>query len=831
MRMETVELEQREAASSTAPVEAAPVEAAPSTAAPGAAALGAPALDGMVESDPLRRWVLDFADSVDRRLEEPLERTEAFYARGGELVSGLGRRLYDRSGVLRLRIANSEYYQRFTGARDKAGVWALEQKDRLEPYYQSAWEKSDRQRESWQSPGGQFPGGQEAAGTAREQPDAYHMSISSSPEDSFIHKAERVERLPHRRSPARDAVMGSPPVAGLGVIAAELRRPGGMFALTSLFMALGLLLVSLAFRASVSSLPEPEWAYWLGLSLLVGAASARLAGTRVSRRERLLLVLMLGMGLYLVKVMHSPDAFTYSDELVHHANVQQSLTNGRLFGENSILTVTPQYPGLPAATAAISSLTRLSIFASGILVIGVARLLITLGLFLIYERLTGSAWVAGLASVIYAANTNYLYWSAQFAYESLALPLAVFVIYALVMRQARGLVRPPSPALAAGVIGIAAVTVTHHLSSFALTALLWGTFLVAATLRAYSTSARSRLWFMAAAAVGAGLFWNVVVAPQVYQYLYPVISRALGAGVGLLSGLEEGGRRPFESAGVVATPLWERVVAMAAVALIVLLIPFGLRVFWKRLRASALAWVLAMAALVYIPLQGLRLTGAGWETANRASEFLFVGIGLILALALISLGQGRFRLPVPAVAALVGVVLFLGGLISGWPPNLRLARPYMVGDVAVGARQVSIAPQGEEAARWSSRYLGTGNRMAADASSARLMQAYGQQYALAGREFGIRHLFLTDEINTGELEIIQKTGVRYLVFARPLSRWDQLLGLYYNPAHGLSESGAEFQQPGLADKYEFNPGVNRLLDTGYIVIYDIGELLDETAQP
>jgi hypothetical protein len=183
-------------------------------------------------------------------------------------------------------------------------------------------------------------------------------------------------------------------------------------------------------------------------------------------------------------------------------------------------------------------------------------------------------------------------------------------------------------------------------------------------------------------------------------------------------------------------------------------------------------------------------------------------------------------IPVPLAAGLIALVLFFGGLLSGWPPSLRMARPYLVGEVPTGAELKSIPPQGVAAAEWARVYLGPGNRMAADNSSARMMQAYGQQYALAGREFGIRTLFLSDTIDRGELEIIRVTGVRYVVFARPLSRWDQLLGLYYNPAEGMTGTEFNFQQPGFDYKFDLNPQVERLLDTGFIVIYDIGGLLD-----
>ena len=68
---------------------------------------------------------------------------------------------------------------------------------------------------------------------------------------------------------------------------------------------------------------------------------------------------------------------------------------------NPVLPVTGHYVGLPAITDAVSSLTGLKVFGAGILVIGVARLVIMLGLFLLFEDVSGSARVAGLAALFY----------------------------------------------------------------------------------------------------------------------------------------------------------------------------------------------------------------------------------------------------------------------------------------------------------------------------------------------------------------------------------------------------------------------------------------------
>lgn len=606
--------------------------------------------------------------------------------------------------------------------------------------------------------------------------------------------------------------------------------PWGWLPVLSVVMAFGLMLVAGAFRASVSGVGDPNRLYWLGLLILVVPIATRLVSVSASRSERLALVVLLGMGLYMVKVMHSPLAFTYPDELVHVSNAEQALRTQQLFGENSVLPVTPNFPGLPAVTSAIAGLSGLSIFASGLLVIGAARLLITLALFLIYERLSGSARLGGLAAVIYMANANYLYWSAQFAYESLALPLAVFVVFALVLRQEPVSEQAARPAILVALLGIVAVTITHHLASFWLAALLLVTALFS-TLRGHrAREATPGLWALALASLGLVLFWNLVMAPGTFDYLSPVIRRGAGALAGVITG-QESGRAPFESSGSYQAPLWEQVIGFVSVLLVLAATPLGLWSFFRRAPKSALAWVLVLTALAYFPLQALRLTGPGWEIANRTSEYLYVGIGFVISLAFLNRWLRRGSLFVAAATGIFAGVLFLGGVISGWPPWLRMAQPYLVTAEGREGEPEIIEPQGVAAALWSSKYLGPGNRLAADNSSARLMQAYGGQYALAGEQFGIRDLFLNETIDKGELEIIRVTGVDYLVYASPYTRWEDMLGLYYDPAAGTPSGEAGAQDPRISGKFDEHPGIARLLDTGNVVIYEIGGLTDATTAP
>ena len=93
-----------------------------------------------------------------------------------------------------------------------------------------------------------------------------------------------------------------------------------------------------------------EALFWAGLLTMLLPSAVRLVALDLSRRERITIVTGLGVALYLVKIIHSPFAFTYSDEFLHLFNTNQILNKGLLFTANPVLPVSPVFPGLAYLT-------------------------------------------------------------------------------------------------------------------------------------------------------------------------------------------------------------------------------------------------------------------------------------------------------------------------------------------------------------------------------------------------------------------------------------------------------------------------------------------------
>ena len=579
---------------------------------------------------------------------------------------------------------------------------------------------------------------------------------------------------------------------------------GTRSALLVLSSAAGLMLVSGGYALSRSGHQHASLPFWLGLLAIFLPVTARLASASATRNERAGLLVLLGLASYLVKVFRDPFRFLYADEFVHQFNALSILSTHKLFGANPILAATPAYPGLEAPTAALSSLTGLSTFAAGLVVVGVARLILMLALFLLYETVTGSGRVAGLAAALYAASPHYLFFIADFSYESLALPLAILALAATLRA------RPPSGRsarrawLIVALVLTAGVVVTHHMTSYALIVTLLAICLVPLP---WLDRRLPRPWSVVFAAIAFTAGWLVLVGRETVGYLSPVIVGAVRETVRTVQG-EAQVRQLFQSShGAASGPAWEHYVGFGSAAVTALALPLGALVIWRRYRHSPTALVCVVAAAAYVCSLVLRLVPGAWVIAARASEFLFIGAGLVLALcALWTLERypGRATRAGLVVAA---AVLIVGGVISTTPSSTRLAEPFRV-----SAHGGDLEPQAATAAQWVSDVLGPGNRIAAGTADGRFLLVAGRQHVFTGNNPPITKLLKTRTLHPWQVRLLRRLQIRYVVTNSQPSGADDANGYYFFRRKGHARPAAKFRLAGAAPIY----------DSGDIVVFDLG---------
>ena len=585
----------------------------------------------------------------------------------------------------------------------------------------------------------------------------------------------------------------------------------------SLVMTGGLSIVAYAdLRARLDQLWASEL-LWVGLLIILLPAVARLAAGRASRRETITLIAMLAVAMHVVKILHSPATFTFQDEFAHWRTTNDILESRHLFVENPLLPVTARYPGLELVTTLVVDLTGLSIFDAGFIVAGIANLVFVLGLYLFFEVAARSARIAGLATVVYMTNPNFMFFTAQFKYETLALAFAAIAIY-VIARRSRLASPDRRPWTILATVAVFASATTHHLTSYAVVCflVLW-VFL--GIVRQAVRPGRAP-YDMALIAYGINFGWLWFVAPGTVGYIAPVLLGAVTAGlqlvgarIGLLDGNVNVGRDLFANpAGLLLSPLWERYVALASVVVVLMGILWGgIRVL-RRYRGDALTLALLVVTLPYPVLLLFRLSDRAWETSNRSAAMLYVGIGFVLAVGFVGIRRfTRSSWARPMFAVLAIGAMFIGGVFSGSEFSQRVPRPYNVGD---GSR--AIEAQGIQTAYWVRDHLGRGNRIGADQTNLLLLGSLGEQQVMSTISGGIDPLWViySPVFDQDKVDLLRSGRVKYLVVDRRLEARPELFEPYFaNP------------QPDEAlSKFDKMPGLSRIFDSGDIAIYDVRTL-------
>jgi hypothetical protein len=586
----------------------------------------------------------------------------------------------------------------------------------------------------------------------------------------------------------------------------------------SLVVGISMLVVALSFWGELNQFAWAQLVFFAGVLLLYIPIGFRLANLKIERSERVALIFLLGLSIYLIKILHSPFAFTFSDELLHYFNAEQILTNGKLFSTNPILPSSAFYPGLEILTSMLAGVSGLSIFHSGLIIIGISRVILLLAMFLFFEQLSQSSYLAGLAVLIYSANPNYLYWNAQFAYESVALPIGMLILYTLVMRQKESARRLRFSYTFLIYALIVLVVVTHHITSFLLIIFMLGAAILSVLLKKFVSDKQLESFWPGMFVLVLTAAWLLLVGKEAQTYLYNIFHNALRSINNTVSGTQSI-RAPFTSTAGEVASIWERVVGLGSVILAFLALPFGLISLWKRKPLKTIEWVLAGAALFYFGVLGLRLFPAAWEIANRASEFLFVGLAFVLAYGF---REYFLRYPNSRMLSVVFIlfiaVLFSGSVISGWPPKIRLAKPYLA-----LADKTIIQPQGKEAALWMLDKFGPDTVVASSKANALYLLAFGNQHAISGNIYDVGQLLTVEHSQIWRKNVVDIYHLDYIQIDKRNLSWDNMAGGYLDPSNNAGPLHTEWFDPKILTMFDNEQGSQRIFDSGNIVIYDVKE--------
>lgn len=591
----------------------------------------------------------------------------------------------------------------------------------------------------------------------------------------------------------------------------------GWFPAISLIGSLCLLVVAYSLNAARHYHPYHELIFWSGLLPFYALITWRLVSSDPSRRERVALVLLAGIGLYMVKIMHSPIYFTFYDELLHYRTVANILASGRQFVENPLLPVSPLYPGLENIAVALVQLGGLDIFSAGVVTILVARAVLIFVLFLFYEKTSESPRLAGVATLIYTSNPHFIFFDAQFSYESLALMFVVIVLLSIEYRLHHHKDRPLGASLLL-IFGIYATMVTHHVTSYFLliSLVLWAGI---AFIFPYEGQNRTALFGTASLAIVAILSWMIYVAIVTIDYLVPVLS---GAFIDLFKVLlrEETGRQLFTNDAGNVLLLWERIIIYGTAFFIMAGLIVGGSVLWREYRNRTTYLFLGVVGMIYPVTQLLRFSSKGLEIASRVGPFMFLGIAFVVGIGIMKI----YTIPETASSwikraglSLFVLVIFWGNYLVSFPRWALMPGPFMA-----SADTRSVDAQSMNMALWAGQYLETGQRFAADRINGLLIVAYGDQYQVTGSwsNLNVPGVFLDIPFGKVEYRTLCEGKINYLVVDNRFTSYVPMLGFYYESG----ESKQRYQEPierAVFDKFKVPDELSLTYDDGTMLIYQV----------
>jgi hypothetical protein len=608
-----------------------------------------------------------------------------------------------------------------------------------------------------------------------------------------------------------------------------LRTSGMEVPLNGLVIAIALALIAAGFSLS-RTLPDTDIApllmFFAGLAMIMSFVTWRLMQAGLTRNERLAVVLMMGLALYAVKVMQHPHRFAYHDEHAHWRSAIDIVMTGRLFQGNPLLPVTPLYPGLAAATASISQVTGLDLHLSSLLLLTSARVIFMLALFHLFEAATRSERAGGLACAIYAVNPNFLFFDSQFSYETLALPLAVMLVYAVLRsQQITETSNIPALSLLATLV-LLSNAMTHHFTSYVTTVLLIGWSMASFVFKRYRHNQPSPV-NIALLAVLLNAFWLLYVANFTLEYLTYVFKSAFEglvkvAGSAASNATDDGAgfRAPFTTAddSNAGPPLWQRLLGFASVIFSSGSVPFGAWEVLRRHRTRALVIVMALAMCSLPATYVLRLTNTstGWEISNRSGEFIFLGLAPCVALAVFTLQFPKLfdwlrRIILPPAMA----VTLIGGIIVGWPTWMLMPWSYVA-----GSDQRSVELEGIEAGRWTGLALPDNSVVLTDRTNNQLVATYGHQQ-LAGGSPLLAGIVLAPNFEGLAKQIAISTKIDFILVDLRFTRYEPYYGYYYSEAEQKVYPVLNPLPRASLEKFDTVPGVHRVFDSGGIIIYDM----------
>ena len=558
-----------------------------------------------------------------------------------------------------------------------------------------------------------------------------------------------------------------------------------------LVMCGGALLVCLAYGAGREAQRGADALYWLGQAAILIPVIVRVAGPWSVAGERVALLLgWAGIQSFLAWA-YRPDQFRFPDELQHLRTAEDVLRTDHLFTVNSYLEVSPGFPGMEVATAALCDLTGMSVFHAGVLVVGVCHLVLPVLVMGVFGELTGSSRLGAVAAVVYGTAPHHAYYNTLFVYGAVALPFFVLTVWAALRSRHPGrtaLVAVP-PALV--------VTITHHLTSAVTVLALLACVAVFAAARVGADRV-ARLLLVALAAGAIAAIWTASVAASTFSYLGGPVRNVLRA-------LRGGSRSSPPAADQFAPPLGESLTSMAGAGLTLLLVAVGVVALWRSTASNVVKWFGLLGTTYLVVLAVRVLAPGGAELATRGLTYAMLFAALPAAAAVTWLWRRGRTKPINALTVVTLGIMLGGSVTAGLPPWWER----IPGSFFIGGYESGVDRSVQMAGRWATRETPPGSRAVCDLSVCSVVASYARAtVSTAASEV----YYATPQELPGALGDL---SLDYVYVDRRMTEQLPVLGFYFFRDVREGEHPTPLD-PQLFAKFETTAGVDRVYDNGFV---------------
>jgi hypothetical protein len=561
--------------------------------------------------------------------------------------------------------------------------------------------------------------------------------------------------------------------------------------------------------------------FWLGELAAIVPLAARLSRDGPSRSQRLALVAAAGLFSFVPKFLRDPSAPLFHDELVHWHEAQAVFQAGHPFVPSTLISLIQYFPGLATLTASLQNLTGLSTFQVGTVLLWLLHLLALIGVFVLVERLTNSSRAAGIAGLVYAVSPAFMFFDAQFSYESLAIVFFIWVLVCIVELQAAGSsTRQQGVWFVVGLILALACVVTHHVTTYALVLALVAISVATTFRRRRDSQARhlARLtWAFTGTVASAAAAWLVFVAPGTLNYLAPHLK---GGVTGLLD-LVRGGTGPRSLFQGSSLPGYERAAAFLTPVVLLLVVAFALwRIKGQRHRLPPALLGLAAFGLLYFLSLPVMLTAES-EGARRSWTFTYVGLAVLIGALSVDVGRRfdgsrRRRFAFAAAVTAVLVVLLVGNVSVQTNVDYRFPGPYVY-----GSDTRSLTTELLSAAAWLRTEVGPGQRIVTTRDDGLAFGTIGDQLLAApSTGFPVWELyFSTAQPSPNLLDELRAAKYGYLVVDDRMARFLPEVGFYFEPSEPPAAVRTHPPPQAALTKVDALPWLTRIYSTDHLRIY------------